>query len=100
MIEGRRGVGDDAEGACGEGFVDVAIAVGGAAFHGDEDGAGTDAARVVFDAGDGLRGDAGGTDGGDFGDEIFPKHVWLIVDCGGEFGCDSRPLRGTLLDYG
>ena len=52
MIEGRRGIGDDAERAVGEGFVDVAIAVGGAALHGDEDGARLDAARIVFDAGD------------------------------------------------
>ena len=67
MIEGGRGVGDDAEGAGGEGLVDVAIAVGRAALHGDEDGAGADAARVVFDAGDGRGGVAGGADGGDFG---------------------------------
>ena len=75
MIEGRRGVSDDAERAGGDGLVDVAIAVGRAALHGDEDGAGLDAARVVFDAGDGLRGVAGGADGGDFGDEFVPMHV-------------------------
>ena len=58
MVEGGRGVGDDAKRACGEGFVNVAIAVGRAALHGDEDCAGTHAARVVFDAGDGLVGAA------------------------------------------
>ncbi len=55
MIEGLRGVRDDADGACGNRFVDIAIAVGGAAFHRDENGAGMDAARVVLDAGDRLR---------------------------------------------
>ena len=79
MIEGLRGVGDDAERAGGNGLVDVAIAVGRAAFHGDENRAGTHAARVVFDAGDGRGGVAGGADGGDFGDEIVPVH--LVVDC-------------------
>ena len=61
MIEGGRGVSDDAERAGGEGLVDVAIAVGRAALHGDEDGAGPHAAGVVFDAGDGLGGVAGST---------------------------------------
>ncbi len=75
MIEAGGGVGDNAECACGEGFLDVAIAVGGAAFHGDEDGTGLDAARVVFDAGDGFGGVAGCADGLHFRDEVFPKHV-------------------------
>ncbi len=75
MVEGLRGVGDDAERAGGDGFLDVAIAVGRAAFHGDEDGAGAHAARVVFDAGDGRGGAAGRADGGDFGDQIVPIHL-------------------------
>ncbi len=74
MIEGGRGVGDDAKSARGEGLFDVAIAVGGAAFHGDEDGTGLDAARVVFDAADGFGGVAGGTHGLHFRDEVFPEH--------------------------
>ncbi len=55
MVEGRRRVRDDAEGTGGEGFLDVAIAVGCAALHGDEDGAGLNAARIVLDAGDGRE---------------------------------------------
>ena len=51
VVEGLRGVGDDAERAGGDGFFDVAIAVGRAALHGDEDRAGAHAAGVVFDAG-------------------------------------------------
>ena len=80
VVEGLRGVGDDAERARGDSLVDVAIAVGRAAFHGDEDGAGAHAARVVFDAGDGRGGAAGGADGSDFSDEIVPDHAVLIVD--------------------
>ncbi len=67
MIEGGRRIGDDADGSGGESLVDVAIAVGGSALHGDEDCAGADAARIVFNAGDGRGGVAGGSDGGDFG---------------------------------
>jgi hypothetical protein len=40
MVEGLRGIGDDAERTGGERLVDVAVAVGRSAFHGDEDGAG------------------------------------------------------------
>ena len=53
MVEGLRGVGEDAQRARGDGLLDVAIAVCRAAFHGHEDRAGPDAARVVLDAGDG-----------------------------------------------
>ena len=52
MVEALRGVGDDAQRARGDGFFDIAIAVGRAAFHGDEDSAGAHAPRVVLDAGD------------------------------------------------
>ena len=62
-------------GAGGDSLVDVAIAVGRAALHRDEDCAGPHATGVVFDAGDGLGGVAGRTDGGDFGDEFVPVHV-------------------------
>ena len=85
------GVGDDAEGAGGDGLFDVAIAVGRAALHGDEDGAGADAAGVVFDAGDGRGGVAGGPDGRDFIDQFFQFMLWLIVDC--PSGVGFRSLR-------
>ena len=75
MVEGLRGVGDDAERAGGDGFLDVAIAVGRAALHGHEDRAGAHAARVVLDAGDGRVRAAGGANGGDFRDEIVPVHA-------------------------
>jgi hypothetical protein len=51
MVEGGRGVCDDAERAGGDGFVDVAIAVCRAALHGDKDCAGPHPAGVVFNAG-------------------------------------------------
>jgi hypothetical protein len=79
MVEGGRGVGDDAESAGGKSFFDVTIAVGRAAPHGDEDGAGTDSAGVVFNASDGLVGCARGVGCGDFVDQVFPIH--LDVDC-------------------
>ena len=75
VVELMRGVGDDAESAGGDGLFHVAIAISGAALHGDEDGAGLDATGVVFDATDGAGGVAGCTDGRDFSDEFFPIHV-------------------------
>jgi hypothetical protein len=48
MIEGLRGVSDDAKRSCGDGLLDKTIAIGRAAFHGHKDGAGMHAARVVF----------------------------------------------------
>ena len=74
MVEGLRGVGNDAERAGGDGLVDIAIAVGRAALHGDKDRAGPHAARVVLDAGDGRGRVAAGADGRHFRDEIFPIH--------------------------
>ena len=59
MIESLFGVSDDAESSGGDGFLDEAIAVGRAAFHGHKNGAGAHAARVVFDAGNGHGGAAG-----------------------------------------
>jgi len=50
--EGFGRVGDDAGSAQVKCGLDIAIAVGGAAAHGYEDGAGANAAGVVFDASD------------------------------------------------
>ena len=75
MVEGGRRVSDDAECAGGDGLVDVFVAVCRTAFHGDKDGAGADAAGVVFDASDGGVGAAGCAFGGDFGGEFLPIHV-------------------------
>ena len=91
VAEGLRRVGDDAEGTGDRGFPDEAVAVGRAAFHGDEDCAGMDAAGIVFDARDGFGGFAGGIERGDFSDEVVPEHAEVIVVGGGPgSGCPGR----------
>ena len=55
MIEGLRRVSHNAERAGGNSLVDVAVAVGRAAFHGDKDRAGAHPAGVVFNAGNGRH---------------------------------------------
>ena len=51
MVKDIRGIGDDAESAGRDSLIDVTISVGRSAFHGDEDGAGRNFARIVLYAG-------------------------------------------------
>ena len=79
MVEGGRGVGDDAQRARRNSPVHIAVAVGRTALHGHKDRAGQHTTGVVLDAGYGLLGVPASAYGSNFVDEFFPQH--LVVHC-------------------
>src|ERR1700743_2441914 len=88
MIEGWRGVRDNAESARGNGFFDEAIAVRRASARRNEDRSGTDAARVVFNTGNWRVRCACRALRGNFRDEIVPLHA--VLDCRGLIARNAR----------